>query len=179
MLQEAKIQSGNSIYDCANILYGGFDNILTLIRLNPQFESMNVNLEPFAGGNMAYDDLCYSAKTVQIYVPVTDNKSSLITINGRTGQNIYDMCLMGYSDLDKVVKFCLDNGINSTNDQSIKPKGFNFDLSVNKNLSLYNVVKKKGYIFSTLEGFEETVEGFLLQENGFLILQENGYFIEL
>lgn len=174
MLREANIQAGLSIYDYANILYGGFDNIVTLIQLNPDFESMDVVMEDFAAKKIVYNDAYYQARTVQVQLSKAKEESTNGTIKGLEGQNLYDVCLMAYSDFDNFVKLCIDNGINSTNDHNVSFKEFIFDTKLNNNLTLQGIIKKKGYVFATGTYPVEVVEGFLIQENGFFLLQENG-----
>lgn len=173
MLQEAKIKAGFTIYDYANILYGGFDNILTLIELNPSFVNLNVDLNDFVTQKLVYDDVYYSAKTLQIQLPVLAEKSTIKEIVGKAGQSLFDLCLMCYCDFDNFLKFCTDNQINSTNDHNTTFKNFKFDTNLNNNLSLFFQINKKKYSFATNVLLDES--GFLLQEDGFFILQEDGF----
>jgi hypothetical protein len=175
MLRETKIKSGLNLYDYANIVYGGFDNIVTLIQLNPVLESMDVDLGDFATKPLVYDDKYYSQKTIQIQLTAIKPTSSIKTITGRKGQNLYDLSLLAYSGFDNFVKFCIDNGINSTNDHDVSFKNFKFDTNLNNDLTLQTVINKKGYVFAT--GVASNITGNLLQEDGFYLLQENGFKI--
>lgn len=147
MFTVRKIQSGFTLYDYANILYGGFDNILTLIQLNPKLESMDVNLNDFATQELTYDTDLYQNTTTQIQLPITPPASTIRYVSGKDQQNLYDLNLMSYSGFDSFVKFMVDNEINSTNKQDLAFKNYKFDTNFNKDLSLLAIVEKKGYVF--------------------------------
>jgi hypothetical protein len=147
MFSVRKIQSGLTLYDYANVLYGGFDNILTLIQFNPKLESMDVDLNSFATQELTYDTGLYQNTTTQIQLPVTPAASTIKYTLGKDQQNLYDLNLMAYSGFDSFVKFMLDNDINSANKQDLAFKNYKFDTNFNKDLSLLAIASKKGYVF--------------------------------
>lgn len=149
MIKTSKIQFGKTIYDYSNILLGGFDNIITIIQLNPDFVSMDVDLDDFATKKLVYDDQYYQAKTVQVQLGTPAADATIKYITSLSEQNLYDLNLMAYSGFDHVVKFLIDNSINSTNNQDLGLKTYKFDTTLNTDESLSVIVKNKGYVFST------------------------------
>jgi hypothetical protein len=171
MLKSYQIQQGHDIYDVANNLLGGFDNIMTLIQLNPDFESIDVNLDNFAGKNMTYDDSYYKAQALQIQLSQPETQSTIRTFYGLEGQNIYDAVLWAYGDLGMTLKFIQDNAINSTNDQRVAFKELKFDMALNNNLSFKKVVEKKGYQFASLS--DESAEDYRITSDNINRLTSN------
>lgn len=175
MLQDRKIESGVSIYDYSNTLLGGFDNLITLLTHNPKFININVNLSDFTTQDIIWDDDDYESKAPQVELSNINAPSTIGFITGLSQQNLYDVNLKVYSGFDSLVKFLVDNSVNSINDHDVAFKVFKFDSTANNNLSLKAAIDKRGYVFATKKVFNG--KGFLLQESGYLLLQENGFKI--
>lgn len=150
MIKQSNIQSNQTIWDIANDKYGGFDNILTLIQLNPNYLSIDVNLENFLSVPLVYDDQYYVSNAPQIEISAPKYVNPIRQVTGEENQNIYDLVLMVYGDLNMMYKFIQDNpNISSTNDLNVSGKTFNFDSSLNNNGPLLAAVEKRRYNFAS------------------------------
>lgn len=147
MLKENKIQAGQDIFDLSNIWLGGFDNIMTLISLNPQFESIDVDLNARASENFKYDTDNYQQRTYQLQLAVPVAENTISSIVGKANQSLEDLCLMAYGSLDFFSKFISDNDFN-LNDPDIVLKTATFDKSFIVDGSLMPILTKKGYILA-------------------------------
>lgn len=163
MLKENKILAGQTIFDLSNISLGGMDNIMTLIALNPQFESLDVDLADFVGQNYIYDDAYYQNRTYQLQLPTPKEPSNIGTVLGYDNQSLEDLCLMAYGSLDFFVKFISDNNY-KLNSPEIATKTATFDKSLVIDGSLKPILTKKGYI---LAGglVNETIDNYRITEN--------------
>lgn len=193
MILTVKIDSGKSIYDYSMALYGGFDNIIDLIKLNPSLINMDCDasflvdesgnyvldefgnriitgiggFDKFVGQSLSYDSNVYSPNVPQIGTYVSREVNPIKSISVKDGQSIYDIALMAYGGFDQVVKLFEDSGILSINQTNLKGEVCNFDSTVATDYSLRDVIQKKGLVFSTSIDF-----GFLLDEDGGYILDE-------
>src|ERR1700752_3542114 len=118
MYKKTQILSNQTIWDVANINYGGFDNIMTLIPLNAGLVNINVNLENFVAKQIIYDDVYYTDQTPQIQLSAPKAVDPIQSSNGFEYQNIFDVALMKYGDLGMTLKLIQDSGISSINDIS-------------------------------------------------------------
>lgn len=176
MVKDLKILEGRSIYDIANDVLGGFDNIYAgIIQINPVIESIDFDLNTIATQSIRYDDAYYSTPILQIQLDV--KLSNPVTeFKGLENQSIFDAVLMTYGNLGNTFDFIKENGIVSLNNQSIALKNLIFDTNNVTDISLFRAIKSKRYVFASLF---KNPNSFLLQENGFYILQENGYKIKI
>lgn len=150
MEKDYKIVENQNIYDVANILLGGFDNIYVgLIQPNDVISSINFDLNTIATKNIIYDDIYYSSSTLQLQLNIA-NTTSIVEKIGLENQSIYDVVLMNYGGLNNIYKFIQDNDLISINELNVSFKSVIFDKNVVENLSLTKSIKSKGYIFGTL-----------------------------
>lgn len=149
MLRASKIKSSQSIFDLANISMGGFDKIMTLIQLNPEFESINVNLDNFVAKSFTYEDSYYKSSASQLELKAPKAKSVENTITGKEGQTIYDLVIMGTGNLDNLMAIIKANGsIFELNTPTVTLKQCKFDTSKIADSSVVSQIKSKGYILS-------------------------------
>jgi hypothetical protein len=173
MTLNAKVQGQYSIYDYSNIFLGGFDNIVQgLLKPNPEFINMDVDLADFVAKNINYESDYYISKSPQIQLSVSKNKSTIKQINGFSGQNIYDLNLMCYSGFDNIIAFIKENNINSINDHEVQGLVANFNTNLNNDLSLNSIILKKGYVFTT----GVFINGYRITEDYFFRITEDGSF---
>lgn len=162
MLKTTTIQSSQTIWDIANDKYGGFDNILTLIQLNPDYISIDVDLEDFIAVPLVYDDAYYTDKTPQVQLSPPKYENPIKQVTGEANQSVYDLVLMVYGDINLMSKFILDNPgvISSTNDLNVSGKTFNFDSRLNNDGALLAAIEKRRYNFAS---FVEIVDESLFR----------------
>lgn len=150
MLKENKIRSGLSIYDLANFYLGGMDNLLTLVELNPQFESVDVDLEDLAAGIFVYDDQYYNPPAYQfeLNTPVPGAASRIIA--GLENQSIYDLVIMGTGSLDNIIAVLVRNENKfDLNDPGVTLKECIFEETLIVNNALITQIQKKLYKLSS------------------------------
>jgi hypothetical protein len=81
------------------------------------------------------------------------------TFETTEGMSLYDVALHTYSGFDNMIKFLVDNDINSINHQSVGTREIIFDTDLNPDLSLSNVIGKRGFVFATVNvGIERVTE---------------------
>lgn len=169
MNQTYNIFSYQSIYDALTNLSVPLDNIVSVLKNN------NYNLDTdFSDGkeSISYDDSIVSKPKGGQPVIKPSNVISSYTTNST--QNIFDVCLMTNGDINKIVLMVSQNqsvfnGINSKVDGVFK---VNYNDSDVTDGGFKIIVGKSSINFTT--GDEQGSEGFLLQENGYYVLQENG-----
>jgi len=76
-----------------------------------------------------------------------------LTYTGRKGQTIYDICLLTYGNLDKVIQLVQDSELKSLNDEEIAGKKFTFNSDNITDLSFLNKIKNEKIIYSTARNF--------------------------
>ena len=110
---------------------------------------------------------------------VKKRSDGMLSIIATAGQSIYDLCLMTYGDLKYVYKLIQDSNIVNLNEPTLSGKEIIFDPTLVQDSLFYNALLRNGLVINTLS--EETKDKplFLLQENRFYILQENGFNIKL
>jgi len=173
MLKENnKIKSGLSIYDLANFYLGNMDHLLTLIELNPQFESVDVELEDFAAGNFIYDDQYYNPPAYQFELKTPAAAATTTKITGLENQSLYDLIIMGIGSLDRIVEVITRNGNNfDLNDPEVTLKSCIFDTSLIVDNALLTQIEKKRYKLSS--GVEKfAYNEYRITEDGFTRLTD-------
>ena len=160
-----KLLSNESIYDALVKIQVPFENIVSVLQDN------DYNLD---------DDLS-SEHLIYEQTQVVQSKGGQIVIKPLSGisyyqtnatQNIFDVCLMTLGDINKIILFISENAdtFNSINGLvgGVKTVNYN-DIDVTDN-GFKLAVKKSNINFTT---------GDLANVDLNLLLQENGYFIEL
>lgn len=154
MLKENnKIKSGLSIYDLSNFFLGGMDNIIPgLLLLNPQFESIDVDMEDFAAKNFSYDDQYYNPPAYQFELKTPAAAATTKKITGLENQSLYDLIIMGIGSMDRIIEVITsaDNkDLFNLNDPDVSLKSCIFDTSLIVDNSLLVQIDKKRYKLSS------------------------------
>lgn len=168
MVKDYKILENQSIYDVANILLGGFDNIYVgLIQSNEIITSIDFDLNSIVTQNISYDDIYYSSSVLQLQLNISSTSTS-IEKKGLENQSIYDVVLSNLGGFDNIYKFIQLNGLVSINDLSVSFKDIIFDSANIEDLSLIKSIKNKGYVFGTLKKTDRLVwDGNFIIWDGF------------
>jgi hypothetical protein len=90
------------------------------------------------------------------------------TIVSHDGQSMYDLCLMAYRTLDKIVKFCTDNGVSDINYVPPLPQSFVYDTNLTTDQKTGN------FVYATVVVGATTGGDLLLADDGSPILGDDG-----
>lgn len=146
------------------------DSIVQLLKEN------DYNLDTdFSDGkeNIVYSETSVAKpKGGQLVIKPSTGISSYTT---NSSQNIFDVCLMTIGDINKVVLMITENeaifdNINSKVDNVFNVNFNDSDVTDNG----FKLAVKKSSINFTTGDINEDIEGFILQENGYYILLEDG-----
>lgn len=159
MQKEIKVQSGQDIFDVALFCYNDASLVYTLISENSNITDIGMDLTGLT--------LVYTPKEAVKYEARENNKKLNKVVTILNEQNIFDLSLQHYGDIEFVYQLIqnnsyldsiLSNEINGNNLASISESNY-----IN---SYYN--KTKTEIGTGLKTIN-----FLLQENGFYLLSED------
>ncbi len=167
-----KIPSYQSIFDALVTIKVPLDSIVSVLGAS----DLDLDSE-LTGEEIAYEETQIEPpKGGQIPVFAPPVTSAFIT---NSAQNIFDICLMTLSDINKIVLLTSSNSeiFNSINSSVDGVKAVNYNNSDITDSGLILAFKKSNINITTGDIMIET--GFLLQEDGFYILQEDGFKIEL
>lgn len=173
MAQEYKIPSYQSIFDALITIEVPLDNIVSVL------ENSDLDFDSDLSG----DYLAYELSEVTkpkggqkpTFTPPTT--SSYFT---NSAQNLFDVCLMTVGDLNKIILLTENNDIfNNINDYPDGVKEVIYNNSDITDSGFKLALKKANINITTGIVYEPSLNGYLLQENGFYLLQENGYKIKL
>jgi hypothetical protein len=158
------VKNGQVIYDVAVQLYGDAQYSVKLctdnnITITDSIEGLTLTYDEFIKKNII------AAAIKQQNTPQQPDNSYYI----KQTQSVYDLALQFGYGIDEVANFCQLTGLDITSDsvggQIIQVTKLPNNLPLNS-------------IFAT-QFFEEQVVGYILMEDGFYLLQENGFKIQL
>lgn len=170
MLHRYNIPSYQSIFDAMASISVPIDKVVSILQdngysLDTDFSDGKVVIE--------YDsDFVVIVKGGQKVIKPSIGISAYTT---NSTQNIFDVCLMTYGDINKVVLMISQNpqNFNSINSKVGGVTTVSFkDSDVTDNG--FKLALKKGIINISTGDVDIETEGFLLQENGFYLLLESG-----
>lgn len=171
------VEYGQNIYDLANKSGYTIDNIYKLIQENPFITSIDYDFDANPGKEIYFDETFKTQSPPQLTKKESAPTSTIKQGKIRDLQSFFDLIIQSGYSLDMTYKFLIDNNVTNIDADPQIGLIYNFDTSLVKDFSVYN--KLKNLFVST--GFSENAEGqsFLLKEDGFFILQENGFRIIL
>lgn len=144
---EFKAKQGQSVFDVSNILLYGMDNIVNGL-LKPSSKTF---ISILTNDTLIYNNDFIQNNTIQLelFIP---SVSSEYKVTGLDNQSTFDLCIMNYANLDKLLTMIQENtNIVSINDIDVSLKVFNFN---EKNLTeayVTSIIKKKRYSFATID----------------------------
>lgn len=162
-----KTKQGQTLFDVSNITLYGMDNIV-LGLLKPSGKSL---IDELTIDTLIYDTDYTQDSTVQLELTPQEEITEYI-VKGQEAQSIFDLCIMNYGNLDKLLTMIQDNAnLVSINDVDVSMKDVIFN--TNKLVEAYvpSIIAKKRYSFATMV---KDTNSYLLQENGFFLLLESG-----
>jgi hypothetical protein len=148
------------------------DNIVSILSES----DLDLDSE-LTGEELVYESTqVINPKGGQVAIPVTPTSSTYVT---NSYQNFFDVCLMTVGDLNKIVTLLSDNDFNSINQYPDGVVSVNYNNSDITDSGLKLSFRKAKINITTGIVTEPSQSGYLLQENYFAILQENGFKIQL
>jgi hypothetical protein len=160
MQLEIKVKNGQSIYDIALFCYNDASLVYDLIAENPSIDSIGMDLTAMT--------LVYTPKKVVKYEAKenADKANKLVTIKQQ--QSVFDLSLQYYGGIDFIYDLIQNNSfIDSILSNDVNGNNLS---SVGENNYITEFYNKRSFIVGT--NIPKTT--FLLQEDGYYILQENG-----
>lgn len=165
-----KIKSDETIIDAVINTYGNLNNVYSFILLN-NLDSIESVLIPTT--DLSYNTNLINFKPSQLYLN-TITLSPTKVIKTFDYQSTYDVCLQNYGTLDKMYELITNNDFISVDDSDIQLK----DIIIKTNLEVQNY-KKISAKFATLDKIAgELNKYYILLENDFYLLFEDGFKIE-
>ena len=139
MASTYKVIQGQNLYDVCVQLYGNISALGQLLANNSFIDSWSYSLT--GGEVIVYDENLFNINPFQITASAAI-PSTIATITGQGGQNIYDMLVLSYGTFDKLMQFLIDSGIDSVDDVNASGKIFTFDKSEIPNVQTYEKLAK-------------------------------------
>lgn len=167
------IISGENLQDICIAVYGNLEAMGDLIKDNPILTSWTMNIEPLAGQSLIYDPAKFNILPSQVQA-ASKIESSIKNIVGQFGQSIYDIIMLTYASFDNFSKLITDNNLTGINTNGLTI-AYDTKLTQSKELNRYMLNLAPAKVASLVE----EQKGFILLENGFYLLQEDGFKIRL
>ena len=166
-----KVDSTQTIFDIALIAYGDASKVYDLIAENPDLiENVMTDL---TGLTLTYTPTNPIVKEATI---VKKSIAKVVTI--KSEQNIFDLSLQYYGSAEDCISLIKANTfIENLNSSGFEGNQLNYTL--NNNLAPRYYRENKIEVATGFPIFEVAGVNYLKQENGFFILQENGFKIKL
>lgn len=171
MSQVYKLPSYQSIFDALVTVQVPLDDIISVLK------DSDLDLDSdLSGESISYEtSQVITVKGGQVSTFTAPTTSTYTT---NSSQNIFDVCLMTYGDLDKIVQLVSSNSIfNSINSSPDGVKSVFYNNSDITDSGLILAFKKSNINITT--GDIMFMNGFLLLEDEFFLLQEDGFKLEL
>jgi hypothetical protein len=168
-----KIPSYQSVFDALTTIEVPLDSIVGILKTSDlDFDS------ELTGEELSYEEVQISKpKGGQVAAFAVPETSTYIT---NSSQNLFDVCLMTITDLNKIVLLVSQNEIfNNINDYPDGVKEVIYSNSDITDSGLKLAFKKSKINITTGIVEEPPTSGVLLQEDYFDVLQEDGYQILL
>jgi hypothetical protein len=172
----AKIISeyGDDLYSLSTKGYNTLDLFLRT-AIDNGIENLQGELP--VGATFVFLDSLYdkNGRGLRLKKTIVDNTA---LIESTHYQNWIDLLLMGYGSFDRSVMFLMDNKIDGPNEGSVKKNVYRFDRRLTSDTQYFTKLITSGTYYAT--GFEDEVppptDGcFILTEEGFYFLQEDGF----
>lgn len=122
-----------------------------LLARNNWIQNTYQDLSLFAGQQVYYDDNLVIKKPVQINYTIVQPTSNIAKVKALAGQNIYDLVLSTYGNLDFLNKFISDNNISEI-DMPFNGQNYIYDTTFaqrqvrNQYNAQNNIIYSTGYL---------------------------------
>jgi hypothetical protein len=177
-MSELVIQNNLTIYDLALQTGYTLDYIYKLIQQNDFLES--VDTTPPKLKTITYDNSFVPKTIPKLTVTTSNNTQTVDSLQKLEGQSIYDICLQSYGSLDLVYKLIQDNFLVNVDETIETGKVLNFTITDIVDIGLYKLFKKYSTSITSIPIIPPiNFNNYLLQEDGYYILQETGFKIIL
>lgn len=152
-LANYRTQQGQSIYDVVIGVYGSIDHFAQLLTENAELATVAYTLTDASAIDIEYDADVVKNKPPVIYRPSASTTTTLRTYNGQDGQSVYDVAMMTYGSLDRLIELISDSSFGSTNNTNLGGVGFTFDSSKKADQLLQYNIDRFGIVFSNAPRF--------------------------
>ena len=139
MASTYNVIQGQSLYDVCVQLYGNITALGQLLADNPFIDSWSYELQ--GGEIIVYDENLFNLNPNQITASAAI-PSSIATITGQDGQNIYDILAFTYGTFDNLLELLIDSNIDSVDNVAASQIIFTFDKSKIPNVQAYEKLAK-------------------------------------
>lgn len=144
------IKQGLDIFDVVLNTYGSLDCTVKLLQDNSDIlTSIDYDLTANPFTVVEYDETFIAPQSPEI-TPVTTDAITEISFVAKEGQSVYDLCLMSYGSLDRIVEFAQSMGFDSLNNSGLRGQAVVFSPEDIKDKALYNYFERKGITMRTL-----------------------------
>jgi hypothetical protein len=167
MPKEYRVKDGQNIFDVSVDIYGVSDYAFLLLKKNGLDLSDNLS-----GKTIYYDQINTSAFKIEKKKEENTNK----VYEAKDGQNIFDLALQLYGDIEKTIKIISENnGLESINSDSFPNLDFRYERQSD---FLTKYLRVNGLHFNTGKPvLSEVLTGILLTEASDYMQTETGDYI--
>jgi len=166
-MTELNILYGQDIFDLANKIGYTIDNVYKLITENPFITSIDYDLNANPGQVLEYDSNFKVNNPQVLYQLAKAASDPNRSVVAKENQTLFDIALMS-TGIESIMKLVNENNISNINNTDLEGKMFNFSINNVKDRGFYN----RKLDITTGEITKDVVY-YLLQEDGFYILQED------
>ena len=168
MQSERKILYNEDIFGIAIDIGYTIDNVYKLITENPSITSINYDLNANPGLVLEYDPNFKVKKPQSVFQYASRVNLTNGVIKAQNDQSLFDIALMS-TGIENVINLVNDNNLSNIDNTVLEGKIITFALKDVKDVGLYN----RGLVMTTGESKDTSIY-YLLLEDGFFLLQENG-----
>jgi len=148
VLETHRTSQGQSVYDVVMSVYGSLDYIGQLLTENSNLAAIAYTLTDEPAVDIEYDADVIRNKPPVIFRTTTSEETTTQTYRAMDGQSVYDVALMTYGSLDRLIELVNDSGFGSTNNTNLGGAGFTFDSSKKADQLLEFSINKFDLVFS-------------------------------
>jgi hypothetical protein len=149
MLTGYSVLQEQNIFDLVNSFYGGFDQMYSFIKANPQIENINYDFNSNPNTVVYYDNSILPNTPSEIPVLESTEPSNVATLKAQELQNIFDICAMSYGNFDLMYKLIQDNIILKNINDSILGVNFTYDKSLVHDDIIYGYFNRNNIVIGT------------------------------
>lgn len=147
-LANYKTTQGQSIYDVVNGVYGSLDYFSQLLIENANLEAVAYTLIDESAVEVEYDADVIRNKPPVIFRSTGAIATTITEYPALDGQSVYDVAMMTYGSLDKLIELLNDSSFGSTNNTNLGGVRFTFDSSRKTDQILQYNIDRFALVFS-------------------------------
>jgi hypothetical protein len=160
MPSEYKINDGETIFDVVLSTYGNLELTFKLLAENSKVDNIDVELTTLPGISFTYDEAFVleeeqGEKLIQL--PPDETEFTVIE-----GQNIFDLALTLYGDVEKSIQLLQDNKVklSNLNQRTLPGILMEFNQEKDENKVFTNYLRKNSLVIATSDPTDNNGSGF-------------------